>query len=81
MDMNFEIEQQAFQDDVRLGVKNPGMKCATPSPAELSLQKRIAGILESIKVSVQGYYQDEFGAPEGGWHTPVMEKVREIVGR
>lgn len=73
MDLSFEIEQQAYIDDVRMGVKDPGIKCE-------SLQDRIAGILENIKVTVHGYTQDDFGAPEGGWPTPVMERVREVAG-
>lgn len=80
MDISSEIEQQAFDDDVKLGVKDPGMKCG-PGPVELSIQAKIAGILENIKVTVYGYVQDEYGAPEGGWHTPVMERVREIAGQ
>lgn len=71
MDLSIELEKQAFEDDVKLGFENPGIKCAT-------LQDRIAGILENIKVTVHGYAQDEYGAPEGGWATPVMERVREI---
>lgn len=71
MDMDSEIQKQAFEDDIRLGVKDPGMKCE-------SLQDRIVGILESIKVSV--FHQDEFGAIEGGWPTPVMDRVRDIAG-
>ena len=73
MNLPSELEQQAFQDDIRLGVKNPGLKCA-----DESLQARIVSILESIKVSVG--FQDEFGAVEGGWPTPVMDRVRGIVG-
>lgn len=71
MDLSIELEKQAFEDDVKLGVEDPGMKCAT-------LQDKIVGILESIKVSVYGE-QDDFGAPEGGWPTPVMDRVRDIV--
>lgn len=71
MDLSSEIEQQAFQDDIRLDVKDPGLKC-------VSLESRIVSILESIKVSVG--FQDEFGAVEGGWPTPVMDRVRGIVG-
>lgn len=74
MDLSSEIEQQAFQDDIRLDVKDPGLKC-------VSLESRIVSILENIKVTVYGYVQDEYGAPEGGWHTPVMERVREIAGQ
>lgn len=75
-DLDSEIQEQAYLEDVRMGIKDPGIKCVVPY--ELSLQNRIVGILESIKVSVYGE-QDDFGAPEGGWPTPVMDRVRDIV--
>lgn len=79
MDSLSDYAEQAYKDDVKLGVKNPGMRCVQSSPAEESLKAKIVSILESIKVTV-GYREDGYGAPEGGWPTPVMEKMRDVVG-